>query len=439
MKKRLSFVIFLISFSVFSQSYVALDTTDYIKRDIFLKKIDNDFELLEKQIKKRYKGKLRKGIISSFNRIHKDISKNIKKKRLVFHDTFTSYIDSLSDVIIKNNKDLIDEKIYVYVHKQNSPNALSLGRGIILLNMGLFSLLENEQQLTSVLTHEIAHQLLNHTENTIVSRVKTETSKEKKQQVKRIKKKRYSTHSEAFSVLKNILYNNSKNRRKQEVKADSLGFILYKNTKLSFNEYLQTLHLLKNYDSLPNVKVDSTVYRKFFDLPSQPFNNEWLTVEDFKSYNYEHYNSKIDSDSLKSHPELDERIKYLKKTFSNDLDSSNNSSQQASSSFEKLKEIANQESIINLFYNEAYGLSIYSILARLDENPENAYYKKWLGINFNKLYEAKKKYQYNRHVDKIVPNEQDRSYQQFLSFLWNLRLNEIKHIAEYYIPKKSED
>ncbi len=439
MKKRFLLLFFLVSFISFSQNYIALDTSNYEKRSDLLKKIDTDFQLLEKQIKKRYRGKLRKGITASFNRIHDDISKSIRKKRVVLNATFKGYIDSLTNSIITNNKNIIDEKISVFVIKQNSPNALSMGRGLIFLNMGLFSYLDNEQQLISVITHEIAHQLLNHTENTIVSRAKMEISKEKKQQVKRIRKKRYNTHSEAFSVLKNILYNNSEKRRKQEVEADSLGYLLYKNTKLSANEYLQTLYLLKNYDSLPNIKVDSTVYKTFFDLPEQPFKHEWMKIEDFDSYNYNHFKNKIDKDSLKSHPELDERITNLKRIFSTDFSGSKELKNESNSNFKKLKEIANQESIINLFYNESYGLSIYSILNKLMEKPENSYYKKWLGINFTKLYEAKKKYQFNRHVDKIIPNKQDKSYQQFLSFLWNLRLNEIKQIADYYTQQKSED
>jgi hypothetical protein len=85
-----------------------------------------------------------------------------------------------------------------------------------------------------------------------------------------------------------------------------------------------------------------------------------------------------------------------------------------------------------LYYVNEYGLSIYLILKRLETTPDDSYYKKWLGINFEALYDAKKKYQLNRYVDRVVPKEQSKSYKQFLNFIWNLNLNEIKTIANYY-------
>ena len=71
-------------------------------------------------------------------------------------------------------------------------------------------------------------------------------------------------------------------------------------------------------------------------------------------------------------------------------------------------------------------------MKRLEEESDDSYYKKWLGINFNAIYEAKKKYQLNRYVDRLVPNKQSESYQKFINFIWNLDLNEIKVIADHY-------
>jgi hypothetical protein len=71
-------------------------------------------------------------------------------------------------------------------------------------------------------------------------------------------------------------------------------------------------------------------------------------------------------------------------------------------------------------------------LNRLENNYDDNYLKKWLGINFEGLYDAKKKYQLNRYVDRLVPNEQSESYQKFLNFIWNLNLAEIGTIANHY-------
>jgi hypothetical protein len=66
------------------------------------------------------------------------------------------------------------------------------------------------------------------------------------------------------------------------------------------------------------------------------------------------------------------------------------------------------------------------------ETKYEAYYKKWLGYCFSKIYEGRKNYKLNRYLDRIDPKEQSESYQQYLSFVWNLRLNEIKEIADFY-------
>lgn len=429
MKNILYLLFFAFSFS-FSQKYVALDTTDYKQRIALIDKIDIAHELLEKSIKKKYKKLIRKEIINSYEGLFYNLKKDIKKKELVFNAEFATYIDSLKNTILKNNTELISEDLNVYITKHNSPNALSLGNGYIFLNMGLFKYLENEAQLVSVLSHEMGHQILKHSENSILHSAKSETSVENKEEAKRIKKKKFNKQSEAFSALKEIIYTNHKKHRKQEIEADSIGFLLFKNTKYPPKSFLNAFSLLAKLDTLPSIELQKNTYKKFFDLPTQPFNQEWMKMEDFNNYNYNHYTNKINKDSIKSHPELIERIEHLKEIFSNDLKAKKTITN--NSKFKKLQKIARYEDVANLAYIKKHGLSIYLTLYKLEANPKNEYYKKWLGFNFNELYEAKKKYQFNRYVDKIVPDTQEKNYQQFLSFLWNLRLSEIKIIADYY-------
>ena len=59
-------------------------------------------------------------------------------------------------------------------------------------------------------------------------------------------------------------------------------------------------------------------------------------------------------------------------------------------------------------------------------------HKKLLGEGFKKIYQARKEYKLNRYLDRIDPKNQSESYIQFLSFMWNLSLEEIKNIADFY-------
>ncbi len=69
------------------------------------------------------------------------------------------------------------------------------------------------------------------------------------------------------------------------------------------------------------------------------------------------------------------------------------------------------------------------------DSENNEFFKEWLGKSFQKIYEARKNYTLNRYLERISPKEQSESYQQFLSFMWNLKLDEIKQIADFYTKK----
>ena len=101
--------------------------------------------------------------------------------------------------------------------------------------------------------------------------------------------------------------------------------------------------------------------------------------------------------------------------------------------YEKLSKIAYLETVPNLYFNEEYGFSIYASLLYLEKDEKNnEYFRDWLGKSFQKIYEARKNYTLNRYLDRISPKEQSESYQQFLSFMWNLKLDEVKKIADFY-------
>ena len=170
-------------------------------------------------------------------------------------------------------------------------------------------------------------------------------------------------------------------------------------------------------------------------MPDLPFKGEWMAMENFTDYNYSHYTEKIDKDSLLSHPKGIERIERLKKSFP-ELQNAGIASSK-NNTFTNLQAIARKEDVANYHYLEKYGMSVYLTLYRLQKDPEDPYYKSWIGKNFKALYDAKKNYRLNRYIDRLVPNEQDESYQRFLNFLWNLNLSDMEAIANYYTEKGS--
>jgi len=230
--------------------------------------------------------------------------------------------------------------------------------------------------------------------------------------------------------LKQILYDESSFNRRQEYESDSIGYVLFKNTSYNRTNFVNALEMMDLYDSIKPMGLKYETYKHVFDLPAQPYKEEWLKREDFKSYDYSKYKERINEDSIDTHPKTKERIANIKRIFPELADEVQPA--QGSVVFDSLRSLAKASQPFCLDYQEEYGFGVYICLLRLQDNEKDPFYRYWLGAFFSKIYDARKRYTLNRYLDRIDPKEQSESYQQFLSFMWNLSLNEIKNIKEYY-------
>ena len=204
-KKITLLFLFLFSLSISSQNLRLIDTANYSLRKELIKKYEAENKIYYKKLKKQYRGKVRKEIISLYKAYDNEFLRNIKKNRFVFDKRFTKYADSILNVITNNNKNLQNNNITVLVSKNPNINALSIGKGIVILNIGLFKYLQNEDQLISVLTHEIAHEKLEHVSKNAIYRAKLESSKARKIQAKKIKKEKYNKYNKSFKIKKELM------------------------------------------------------------------------------------------------------------------------------------------------------------------------------------------------------------------------------------------
>lgn len=434
MKKKsiasLALLLLMVS-QLFAQDIRVIDTTDYEKRKALKEYFEKQHEQQYKGFKKEFPRKVRNQITATYKSIHGEFLKNLKKRRFIFDDRYTSYVDSLTQKIIEKNPTLQGKKFHFFISRNPTVNAFNAGDGIIVLNIGLFRFFENEAQLASIITHEMGHDELEHVRNSIVEFAQFTSSKESTLRAKRIRKMRYNQYDQAFKIMKRFAYDTGKERRRKEMEADTHGFKLYENMDLPLKEYTNAFRAFQRYDSLPEIELDTMIYEQFFDLPDQSFQKKWLLKEDFSNYDYSKFTEKINQDSVLTHPDIDKRIEKLELEFPqivNEVKTERN----YNPTYDSLRKIAKKEAVVNLYDLEKYGLSMYHILHRLSREPDNAFYKHWLGENFLAIHKAKKKYQMNRHVDILQPKDQNPYYQLFLSFLWNLRLQELEMIGNYY-------
>jgi len=414
-----------------AQSYKGIDTADYIQRKEFLRSFSGNNENLIKKLKSQYSGRTGTGLSKIYKEFGTDFEKQVKNKDFIFRSEFDPVVKSLIERLRKNNPK-VPQDLKILIAKDNMPNAYCLADGTFVINMGLYSWLDNDEQIAAVIAHELGHKIDDHTFKMALGIV--EQDQLDKSTVQNIKETTENStqgrNQKAFDLFKNRIYKKSVEKRKQEMQADSLGYTIFKRSDFNKNEFVNALQKLQNFDTISPRVLKVETYKKLYHLPKQAFNEKWMKKEDFSLYNYNFYKEKLNKDSLASHPEMAKRIEKLKKTFP-ELNISVESGK-PSESYLSLKKIARMEILPNYFHSEDYGVGIYSAMQFLQDEEDEKYYKAWLGKCFAKIYEARKNYNLNRYLDRIEPKNQSESYQQFLNFMWNLSLDEIKNISDYY-------
>lgn len=422
---------FLCSMMAVAQIYHPIDTADYIQRKAFLKSFEGNNEGTVKRLKSQYSGKTGTELSKIYKEFGTDFGKQVKNKDFIFKSEFETSIQSLIQRLKKNNPK-IPQGLKILIAKDNTPNAYCLADGTFVINMGLYSWLNNEDQIAAVISHELGHKIEEHSLKTFLKII--EQDKLDKVVMENIKStttsRSESQNQKAFDILKNTVYKKGVERRQNEIQADSLGYVIFKNSDFKKTEFVNALQRLQDFDTISPRELKVDTYKKLFNLPKQAFNVKWMKKEDFSLYNYNFYKEKLNKDSLASHPEISTRIEILKNTFA-ELKTSV-TPEKPTDLFIALRKTARMEILPNYFHSEDYGLGVYTAMQFLQDEEEEKYYKIWLGRCFSKIYEARKNYNLNRYLDRIEPKNQSESYQQFLNFMWNLSLDEIKNIADFY-------
>jgi Zn-dependent protease with chaperone function len=433
--KRLSFLCLTVIFAgcMFAQLYVPIDTANFVTRKEISKKYLLDSKQFVTKIMDDLEGKERSYIKSRLEKNHKEFNEELLHGDYIFDNRFDHFVDSIVAELSTQNP-MIPNDLKFYISKNLSLNALSMGDNTFVINLGTFYYLDNEEQLAAIISHEIGHFILKHQIQTLKRNFRLDKI-DSKSQLSEIKRDKYNRGTKALERYKAIMYSKGSLGKQKEREADSIGYTLFRNSKFHRLDYLNSYILLAEYDSLKPDGLKLETYRKVFDLPNQKFKDEWLKREDFSGYDYTKYKEELNKDSLKSHPETEERIAYLKKVFPELADSPVVSP--PCIAFQKLQLIAEFEQAPSLDFNEAYGDGIYLCLLKIQKDSSDQYHKEWLGHFFRKIYDARKAYTLNRYLDRVDPKEQSESYQQFLNFMWNLNVTELKVIADYYNKKDS--
>ncbi|MBZ0098053.1 MAG: M48 family metallopeptidase, partial [Taibaiella sp.] len=219
---------------------------------------------------------------SSYKEIFKALNEEIKEGQMVYHPVISPVLEEVLERIKLRNP-VVPADIQLMLVRENIPNAYTLGDNTLFVNVGLLYYLDSEDQLAGILSHEISHLVLLHSIKSLAYSYKK--NKESVANVKTIRQAETDKTDRALDVLSRSIYKQGKIARKYEMQADSMGYILAKNAGYSSSALLEALEIIDKNDTIDHGDLAIESYRRFFDLPGQKFDNKWLEMEDFASYN----------------------------------------------------------------------------------------------------------------------------------------------------------
>ena len=372
----------------------------------------------------------RKGYDNYFEILEHQISLNYTKNNYVLDSDYQKITQNTFQLINSKNTDLQINKNKFYIIKSNIPNASSLGFNVYFIESGLFNLLDNQFQFAAVICHEIAHNQLNHTRLAIEQ--DAEFEKDFKREIKSIKRQDFLKLIKSQNEVIQKKYDLAEQSRKKEISADSLGYIIYKNLNYPKSEYFQLLKKVEEFDQSDKFILDDSIYAYLFDLPEQKFNPKSIKIEKNSLFEGLSFTEYIDKDSIRTHPNLDDRLNWIQKNFQEDFTKQNVT---PSAEFENVKAKEIQNYYENYIHNEEYTTALLELMYEKQNHSNRTDLDKYIGIIFTKLYEGRKSLKFNKYVAQVDANDKNINKQKLLSFLWSLTNDELKNIGEYYTKK----
>jgi Zn-dependent protease with chaperone function len=370
----------------------------------------------------------RKNIIKGiYSEIQDSFLEKMQRNNFICDEKSDKYLQGLLGEILSKNK-ITATDYRILLSRDSDANAYNTGDGTIVINYGLFMTIDNEDELVFVISHEIGHQYLSHIKNDIESFAKLSTSEAIIKKTREIQNQKYGKATMAGNLLKNISYQNYRQRRAREFEADSVGFVFYRKTGRNQQAPIQILSKLKDSD-LEKDSLTVADYRAIFDKNGYKLKASYFEEEKslFSQYDNE---KRFEVDSLRSHPACQARMDMIGKqvqgktsqTFTN------------AAFLTEVKAAAPIQNLYNLYFSENYGLSLYEALKQYKSDSTNPLLMEIIRLNLGKIMAARISYTINRYVPGVDNKENTDSLNRFITLLNNIRISDFETIMNNFKP-----
>ena len=266
---------------------------------------------------------LDKKYAAEYKKIYEDHFKEIgrlwQSDRSVTSPGAHGYLQSIVQKIVSVNAELAKTDARVVFSRDWWPNAYSMGDGTIAINAGLMVFLHNEAELVFVVSHELAHYYLDHTNKSIKQYVEKVNSEEFQNELKRLAKTEYGVNKQLEELTRSFAFSSRRHSRDNEAAADRLAFRFMKKTGYDCSAIKTCLELLDKVDD--SLLYQSPDIRQAFNFTDYPFRNKWIRKESaiFAQLNETDETTGQEKDSLKTHPDCSKRIALLNDSIATTL------------------------------------------------------------------------------------------------------------------------
>ncbi|HEY4798719.1 MAG TPA: M48 family metalloprotease, partial [Bacteroidia bacterium] len=193
---------------------------------------------------------------------------------LMHGDSLTRSINQIKNNILSHNPSLANKRFELFMERTEEPNACNSGEGIVFFTTGLLVKFTSVDEVAFVISHEIAHDVLNHLRKEMVQTCEAENNSAFKKKLKKTSTIAYGRNTEYEHLWTALFYKEMEDSRRNELQADSLGFIFYKNSGYNIQAATETMSALDaaDYDLYP----DTLDLKRFFNFKDYPFKSYWM-------------------------------------------------------------------------------------------------------------------------------------------------------------------
>lgn len=384
---------------------------------------------------KTHKTKIEKEVYDEhFREIENLINNGFDQNDFITDKTYTSYIEQVLEKFKANNKQYNLGNPHIFLIKNTVPNAASFGFDYYIMNSGMIDYLDNDYQLAAVISHEFAHNYLNHTKESLKRDVEFRIDFQK--ELRTLRKSELIKLIKSQDEVIQKKYDMANYSRKKEISADSLGYIFYSNLNYPKSEYLNLLNKLQELDKEEYYDIKNETYNNVLGVNGVKIKPSWLKLSKENEFGELTFTEHIDKDSIQSHPNTNDRKNWIMNQFQ--LQDQKLEILPPTAEFKVIKDKIDKEYFSLLFHQDKYSFALYYILNKLQSKPERLDFDDKLAKIFTKLYDARMDHKFNKYVAHANPRDEDVDYNKFLHLLWNIGTPDLKLLSEYYTKKAAQ-